>query len=316
MIRSYELNEGGLRTVFEGDWRTYQVNYIYGSEETIIKELTNQYHIPMNEIVNYDDEVAADVIRNKDSQQFVFLSFLLPELNRGFHLDNLVNTVIIFILENKLILVSRRRIDTLVDLLNDVSIHSTKNFGFEISLKIMTVMFRLMSDELRTLKGDIDKLETSIAKSGPVKPVFTDLLRLQKFMITLSSTYTTNKKIIDFFKQCLNDSELSNKDTDKTISRLYDLISSMNRMVSSYSTYLDNIESMINNMSSYQLNAIMKTLTEISIVLTIPAIIFGLWGMNVHVPFEKSSYGLLFVIGISIVLASITWIWLRRKKYF
>lgn len=129
MIRSYELNEGGLRTVSEGDWRTYQVNYIYGSEETIIKELTNQYHIQINEIVNYDDEVAADVIRNKDSQQFVFLSFLLPELNRDFHLDNLVNTVIIFILENKLILVSRRRIDTLVDLLNDVSIHSTKNFG-------------------------------------------------------------------------------------------------------------------------------------------------------------------------------------------
>lgn len=77
MIRSYELNGGGLRTVFEGDWRTYQVNYIYGSEETIIKELTNQYHIKIDEIVKYDDEVAADVIRNKDSQQFVFLSFFI-----------------------------------------------------------------------------------------------------------------------------------------------------------------------------------------------------------------------------------------------
>ncbi|EQC82322.1 hypothetical protein LMT8_02315 [Leuconostoc mesenteroides subsp. cremoris TIFN8] len=65
----------------------------------------------------------------------------------------------------------------------------------------------------------------------------------------------------------------------------------MDRIILGYSQYLDNLENMINNMISYQLNMIMKTLTEISIVLTIPAIIFGFWGINVHVPFEKSSYG-------------------------
>ena len=47
----------------------------------------------------------------------------------------------------------------------------------------------------------------------------------------------------------------------------------MDRIILGYSQYLDYLENMINNMISYQLNMIMKTLTEISIVLTIPAII-------------------------------------------
>ena len=61
----------------------------------------------------------------------------------------------------------------------------------------------------------------------------------------------------------------------------------MDRIILGYSQYLDDLENMINNMFSYQLNMIMKTLTEISIVLTIPAIIFGFWGINVDVPLEK-----------------------------
>ena len=89
----------------------------------------------------------------------------------------------------------------------------------------------------------------------------------------------------------------------------------MDRIISGYSQYLDDLEDMINNMISYQLNMIMKTLTEISIVLTIPAIIFGLWGINVDVPFEKSSYGVFAVLIISVILSLICWFLLRRKTY-
>lgn len=89
----------------------------------------------------------------------------------------------------------------------------------------------------------------------------------------------------------------------------------MDRIILGYSQYLDNLADMINNMISYQLNMIMKTLTEISIVLTIPAIIFGFWGINVHVPFEKSSYGVLVVLIISATLSLVCWLLMRRKTY-
>lgn len=89
----------------------------------------------------------------------------------------------------------------------------------------------------------------------------------------------------------------------------------MDRIILGYSQYLDYLENMINNMISYQLNMIMKTLTEISIVLTIPAIIFGFWGVNVDGPLEKSSYGVFAVLIISVILSLICWFLLRRKTY-
>ncbi|OIM96409.1 magnesium transporter CorA [Pediococcus acidilactici] len=87
----------------------------------------------------------------------------------------------------------------------------------------------------------------------------------------------------------------------------------MDRIILGYSQYLDNLENMIDNMISYQLNMIMKTLTEISIVLTIQQLFLAL-GINVHVPLKVI---LLFfaVLIISAILSLICWFWLRRKKY-
>lgn len=130
-------------------------------------------------------------------------------------------------------------------------------------------------------------------------------------MIALSTTYGANHKALDFIKKnftTINDIDFTTK---KIIGEIYDTSDTMDRIILGYSQYLDDLEDMI----SYQLNMIMKTLTEISIVLTIPAIIFGFWGINVHVPFEKSSYGVFAVLIISVILSLICWFLLRRKTY-
>ena len=47
---------------------------------------------------------------------------------------------------------------------------------------------------------------------------------------------------------------------------------------------MDAFASVISN----NLNIVMKVLASVTIILTIPSIIFGLWGSNVPVPFETS----------------------------
>ncbi|XOW10695.1 CorA family divalent cation transporter [Lactococcus lactis] len=140
-------------------------------------------------------------------------------------------------------------------------------------------------------------------------------MTLQKYMIALSTTYGANHKALDFIKKnftTINDIDFT---TQKIIDEIYNTSDTMDRIILGYSQYLDHLENMINNMISYQLNMIMKTLTEISIVLTIPAIIFGFWGVNVDGPFEKSSYGVFAVLIISVILSLICWFLLRRKTY-
>jgi magnesium transporter len=48
-------------------------------------------------------------------------------------------------------------------------------------------------------------------------------------------------------------------------------------------------------------NTVMKTLTVVTIVLTIPTLVASFFGMNVAVPFEAQPVGFWIAIGISIL---------------
>ena len=75
---------------------------------------------------------------------------------------------------------------------------------------------------------------------------------------------------------------------------------------------MDAFASVISN----NLNIVMKLLTSITIMLTIPTLFASLWGMNVPVPFQNSPWGFVIVCGISLVASVISGIIMFRKKMF
>ena len=75
---------------------------------------------------------------------------------------------------------------------------------------------------------------------------------------------------------------------------------------------MDAFASVISN----NLNIVMKLLTSITIMLTIPTLFASLWGMNVPVPFQNSPWGFLVVCGISLIASIISGIIMFRKKMF
>lgn len=50
---------------------------------------------------------------------------------------------------------------------------------------------------------------------------------------------------------------------------------------------------------SNNLNSVMKLLAAITIILTVPQIIFALWGVNTPIPFETNPIGFWLVVGIA-----------------
>ncbi len=55
------------------------------------------------------------------------------------------------------------------------------------------------------------------------------------------------------------------------------------------------------SLASMNLNVLVRTLTEITIALAIPAMVIGLWGMNVIVPLEETEIAFAIVVGLAIV---------------
>ncbi|MCM6827887.1 magnesium transporter CorA family protein [Leuconostoc mesenteroides] len=315
MLKTYSLTKDRLLVSSESNIKNSSVVYVYGDEREYIESSEHKYDFKIGNILTFDDQVAYDTMIDRNDEKSLLVSFLFPKIHEGGHLDNLTTSVVFLVFKNKLIIFTNQKLNSISELLSNMVLRDVNHFVEEVLLKIMQKDFYVMLNDLHGVKEEIDDLDSEISTSGSLRPTFGDLLTLQKYMIALSTTYKANHKALDFIKKNFTTIDDIDFSTKKIIDELYDTSDTMDRIILGYSQYLDNLENMITNMISYQLNMIMKTLTEISIVLTIPAIIFSFWGINAHVPFENSSYGVLAVLIISATLSLICWLLMRRKTY-
>ncbi|MBZ1528206.1 magnesium transporter CorA family protein [Leuconostoc mesenteroides] len=315
MLETYSLTKDTLLVSSESNIKNSSVVYVYGDEREYIEFSEHKYDLKIGNILTFDDQVAYDTMIDRNDEKSLLVSFLFPKIHEGGHLDNLTTSVVFLVFKNKLIIFTNQKLNSISELLSNMVLRDVNHFVEEVLLKIMQKDFYVMLNDLHGVKEKIDDLDSEISTSGSLRPTFGDLLTLQKYMIALSTTYKANHKALDFIKKNFTTIDDIDFSTKKLIDELYDTSDTMDRIILGYSQYLDNLGDMINNMISYQLNMIMKTLTEISIILTIPAIIFSFWGINAHVPFENSSYGVLAVLIISATLSLICWLLMRRKTY-
>ncbi|MGX7196157.1 magnesium transporter CorA family protein [Enterococcus olivae] len=89
------------------------------------------------------------------------------------------------------------------------------------------------------------------------------------------------------------------------------------RLVQVYHELIDTIGDLFASMIDNNLNHLMKYLESAALVLTIPAVMSGIWGMNTGgLPWEKSTLGFVIVMVITVILTILAAIYLKNKKYF
>ncbi|HCS10831.1 MAG TPA: magnesium transporter [Clostridiales bacterium] len=88
-------------------------------------------------------------------------------------------------------------------------------------------------------------------------------------------------------------------------------------MATIYSGILSGTMDAFASLISNNLNIVMKLLTSITILMAIPAIFSGLFGMNfANLPFSNSPYGFWIVVGISLASAGVAGFVLAKKNLF
>lgn len=84
------------------------------------------------------------------------------------------------------------------------------------------------------------------------------------------------------------------------------------------SIYANILESMMDTYSSIinnNMNTVMKTLTSVSILMMSTTLVASLYGMNVINGMETYKYGFIVAIGISILVAVLSWAIMRYKRF-
>jgi len=135
-----------------------------------------------------------------------------------------------------------------------------------------------------------------------------------------------NKDIVKFvnYEQITNDylsrliqnnSVLNRVKTDRSIKfneedeeLLDDLILANGQLIELSKNSLQSVKNIRDSYStilSNNLNRVIKLLTSLTIILNVPTMVAGLWGMNVNVPFAESIYAFIFVLVIIVLICAI-----------
>lgn len=204
-----------------------------------------------------------------------------------------------------------------VDLVQDFITGKVKSFyTFKKTRFILQLLYKNASYYLQYLRY-IDKasnrIEQELTKSMRNKELV-QLLELEKSLVYFTTSLRANEIV---FEKMMRMEKIKQYPEDQDL--LEDLIIENKQameMANIYSSILSETRDAFASVISNNLNTVMKTLTSLTIVLSIPTMIFSLFGMNVPLPFMNNPQGYIYILFGSLVLIIIGAIVMFRKKMF
>ena len=174
-------------------------------------------------------------------------------------------------------------------------------------------MYKNSSSYLNYLK--LINRETEIAenrlKSSMKNKALLKLLDLEKSLVYFITSLRANEAVME---RTIKIKNIKLYEDDEDI--LEDAIIENKQAIEMSKIYKDILDSTMDAYSSIisnNLNEVMKLLTSITIIISIPTLIASLWGMNVEVPFEIEKYGFWILCGIAFVVTAVTIVLLNKK---
>ena len=141
-----------------------------------------------------------------------------------------------------------------------------------------------------------------------------ELMKIQKSMVYFVTALRSNEMLLlklartDFLGLTDEEKELLD-DMAVDMSQALEMANIYTNILSST---LDAFASIINN----NMNNVLKRLTSITIILSLPALVTSIYGMNVDIPYSKSPYAFLIVMSLSVGISFVISWYFMKKKWF
>ncbi|WP_044896291.1 magnesium transporter CorA family protein [Bacillus alveayuensis] len=182
-------------------------------------------------------------------------------------------------------------------------------FAFQLLYLISTYYLRY----LKQINRKTSEIEKELHQSMKNKELFS-LLSLEKSLVYFTTSLKANNIVMERLLR-LNYLKMYEDDQDL----LQDCIIENKQaieMTEVYSSILSGMMDAFASVISNNVNIVMKFLTAITIVLSIPTLVASFYGMNVPLPFQHEQHASLIPFSISVLLSSITAFIFWKKQYF
>ena len=308
MIRYY-LTVNGTITEIEsaepGCW--ISLTHPNASETELV---ASRYHIDLDDLRAPLDEEERSRIETEDNYTVIVVD--IPAIEERNGADWFVTLPLgIFVTEDVIITVCLQ--DTpVLSAFTDGRVRD--HYTFKKTRFILQILYKnaqLFLQYLRIIDRKSEIVEKSLHKSQRNKELI-ELLELEKTLVYFTTSLKGNEMVLE---KLLKIGKIKKYPEDEDL--LEDVIVENKQaieMANIYSGILSGTMDAFASVISNNQNIVMKTLSAITIVLSIPNIITGLYGMNVaNLPFEDSPVAFGIICMIIIGIAIIATIILKKK---
>lgn len=190
----------------------------------------------------------------------------------------------------------------------------------EFMLKILYRSVKFYLKYLDIINRTSENVETELQKATNNKALF-QLMEIQKTLVYFSTALKDNDIVLQKIMRMTKSTSSVNylKTTEEDMDLLEDVIIDTKQAIEMVDMHRMILEAMMEGFASIinnNLNLVMKFLAAITIIMSIPTMIGGLWGMNVPVPFGGNPYGFLVVVTLSVIISFVVVAYFRKKGMF
>ena len=292
-----------------GNW----INMVAPTEAEI-KEVCEKLKI-QEDFIRYslDNEEKARIDQEEDDDTILFI-IDVPTMDKENN-ENIHSTMplgLIIVRDDYFLTVSLKE----TKIISELEKTKLKNnlITYKKSRMILQIFYKnaqMYLTELRQIDREKEKTEIELNNSMKNKELL-KMMNLEKSLVYITTSLKANEvvmektlrgKIIKLYEEdedILEDAIVENKQAIEMAKIYSDILSGT----------MDAYASIISN----NLNIVMKVLTTITIILSIPTIIGGYWGMNVNVPLANNPFGFYIIVVISILVTLLFYLMFKKRN--
>ena len=193
--------------------------------------------------------------------------------------------------------------------------------GFSTAMK-SRFMFQILGNtaakfltDLKQIDKASQRIQNELRKSTRNKEIL-QMLDLQNSLVYFSTSLTGNDTVISKIMNAKGQLGKFLRIYEEDMDILEDVSIETKQAIEMCSIYRDILATTTEGYASVisnNANSVMKLLTSVTLVISIPTLIASIWGMNTWVPGQSNKIGFFVIAGISLIATAIS-IWILKKK--
>ena len=309
MITYYYKNSSAAKLTVVDDFRPGAWVSIESPTQPELKQLASRFKLDINRIADVLDVDEIPRLEYDDGTTYLYLRYTLEEDMTG----PITAPLLCVVKQNMLLTISYGKLTVLQNFTTEKVQFATTQ-PVELMLSVIDQVIDRYEVHINNMTKRIKIFRTKFTNRDIDNKDFVEFVvvedELNSFMSALQPATAIMSRL------------LLGRHIEVTVSRrtqMKDLLLNTQQLIEECQSSIKSITTIRNvytTIASNNLNRTMKILTVATLLIAIPNAFFGMYGMNVKLPFQQEIWAYTFIIGMTLFVTLVVIIFARSRKIF